>query len=377
MGNRSNVRRRWAAGGIGAALAAAVGIGLVVAPAGASAAPELPPVSPEDLVSSVLTAKPGPFNGTVALDNQLGLPALPGVPQAANGTSTARLWSGDAGKGRVSLPTEQGEKTFVSDGTTRWSYDSESRTVTKAPAKQGEKPGRAPEAGTTGPPEVATTDPAAAAAKAIGELRTTSTVSVDGTAEVAGRPAYQLVLDPKPTERTLLREVRIAVDAEKRVPLQLSVLANGSPEPAFQVGFTDVTFGPQDASLFAFTPPPGSTVRDEPDGAKRGPGAPKPGQGDKQAAGEPKVVGDGWDTVVVAKAPQTGAHKPGADKPGEQADPDKAGAPDLSQLGTPVSGPWGAGRQIGTAVGTAIITDDGRIAAGAVPAQVLTEALAK
>ncbi|MDN5917998.1 MAG: outer membrane lipoprotein carrier protein LolA [Pseudonocardia sp.] len=380
MGNRSSARRRAAAGGIGAALAAAVGIGLLVAPGGASAAPELPPVSPEDLVSSVLTAKPGPFNGTVALDNQLGLPALPGVPQAANGTSTARIWSGGDGKGRVSLPTAQGEKTYVADGTTRWSYDSESRTVTKTPAKQGEKPGRAPEAGTTGPPEVATTDPAAAAAKAIGELRTTSNVAVDGTAEIAGRPAYQLVLDPKPTERTLLREVRIAVDAEKRVPLQLSVLANGSSEPAFQVGFTDVTFGPQDASLFAFTPPPGSTVRDEParpDGAEPGPGAHKPGHDDKQAADRPTIVGDGWDTVVVAQTPKPDADKPGANEPGEQAGPDGAGAPDLSQLGTPVSGPWGAGRQIGTAVGTAIITDDGRIAAGAVPAQVLTEALAK
>ncbi|MCO5591108.1 hypothetical protein L7F22_045085 [Adiantum nelumboides] len=271
MGNRSTARRRWTAGGIGAALAAAVGIGLVVAPGGASAAPELPPVSPEELVSSVLTAKPGPFDGTVALDNRLGLPALPGVPQAANGTSTARIWSGDDGKGRVSLPTAQGEKTYVADGTTLWSYDSENRTVTKIPAKQGEKPERAP--------EMATTDPAAAAAQAIGELRTTSTVSVDGTAEIAGRPAYQLVLDPKPTERTLLREVRIAVDAEKRVPLQLSVLANGSPEPAFQVGFTDVTFGPQDASLFAFTPPPGSTVQDQParpDGAEPAPGGRSP-----------------------------------------------------------------------------------------------------
>lgn len=359
MGIRS---RRWAAGGIGAALAAAVGIGLVVAPGGASAAPELPPIGPEELVSSVLTAQPGPFDGTVALDNRLGLPALPDLPQAANGTSTARIWSGDAGRGRVSLPTPQGERTFVADGTTLWSYDSQSRTVTRAPVRQGERPGR--------PPGATTTDPAAAATRAIGELRTTSTVSVDGTAEVAGRPAYQLVLTPKPTERTLLREVRVAVDAEKRVPLQLSVLANGSPEPALQVGFTDVAFGPQDPSLFAFTPPPGSTVRDvpaAPDRPKPGPGAPEPGQD------RPTVVGDGWDSVVLATAPRPGGQQPGEQQPGEE----DAAAPELSRLGTPVSGPWGSGRQIGTAVGTAIITDDGRIAAGAVPAQVLTEALAR
>jgi hypothetical protein len=51
------------------------------------------------------------------------------------------------------------------------------------------------------------------------------------------------------------------------------------------------------------------------------------------------------------------------------------GAPDLSTVGTPVSGPWGSGRLITTAVGTAIVTDDGRIAAGAVPEQLLNEAL--
>ena len=52
-------------------------------------------------------------------------------------------------------------------------------------------------------------------------------------------------------------------------------------------------------------------------------------------------------------------------------------APDLSALGTPVSGPWGQGRLISTAVATAIVTNDGRIAAGAVPEQVLSEALGR
>jgi hypothetical protein len=51
--------------------------------------------------------------------------------------------------------------------------------------------------------------------------------------------------------------------------------------------------------------------------------------------------------------------------------------PDLSTLGTPVSGPWGSGRLISAAIGSAIVTADGRIAAGAVPEQVLNEALGK
>ncbi|WP_214364304.1 LolA family protein [Pseudonocardia sp. H11422] len=335
---------------MGVAVAGAVGLGLLAAPVGAAAQPELPPVSPEDLVSSVLAAEPGPFAGTVELDNALGLPALPQLPQAANGTSTARVWSGGDHKGRLSLPTAQGERTIVADGTTLWSWNSTDRTVTRTAI--GEKQG----------PQAAA-DPTAAATQAIQMLRSTSTVNVDGTAEVAGRPAYELVLAPAPTERTLLREIRIAVDAEKRMPLRFSVLATGSPEPALQVGFTDITFGPPDPSLFTFTPPPGATVTEAEPGDRAKPTTPTPGG--TSTSGGPTVVGDGWDTVVIVKAPAAGP-------PAEDRE-----APDLSNLGAPVSGSWGSGRLITTTVATAIVTDDGRIAAGAVPEQVLTEALSK
>lgn len=339
-------RRSWVGAGLGAALVAAVGVGLVVAPAGAAAAPPLPPVSPEDLVSSVMTAQRSPFAGEVEVDNALGLPAVPGVPQLANGTSTIRVWSGGEDRGRVAIPSPDGERTLVSDGTTRWAYDSQDRTATRSPAGEaGERPEQQ--------------DPTAAATQAVATLRQTSTVAVDGTAEVAGRAAYQLVLTPQPTERTLLREVRVAVDAETRQPLQLTVLAQGAAEPALQVGFSEITYGPQDPSLFAFTPPPGTTVRD----GQAPEGRPERPEGD----GQRRTVGDGWDTVVVGQAP--------AREEGQQQRPE--GAPDLSTLGAPVSGPWGSGRAITTAVATVIVTDDGRIAAGAVPQQVLTEALAQ
>lgn len=345
MAQTRTTARRVAAG---IAVAGIVGLGLLAIPAGAGAAPQLPPVSAEDLVSSVLTAKPGPFNGTVALDNNLGLPALPGIPQAADGTSTARVWSDGTGKARAQIPSATGERTLVADGTTFWSWNSADRTVTKAP--EGGKPDAAP--------EKATTDPAAAATAAIAKLRASSVVSVDGTAEVAGRPAYALVLTPAPTERTLLRQVRVAVDSQTRMPLQLTVLANGSSDPALQLGFSDVTFGAQDASLFTFTPPPGSTVTaPDPSGKPGGPPA---------GATTPTVVGDGWDTVLVASMPKQPAPAPG-----------DHGSVNLSSLGTPVSGTWGSGRLITTAVAAAILTDDGRIAIGAVPEQVLAAALAK
>ena len=63
--------------------------------------------------------------------------------------------------------------------------------------------------------------------------------------------------------------------------------------------------------------------------------------------------------------------------PGAATTTARPDAPDLSTIGTPVTGSWGSGRLITTAVGSAIVTDDGRVAAGAVPEQVLTEALSR
>ena len=287
-------------------------------------------------MASVLKAKPGAFNGTVQVDNELGLPALPNMPQAANGTSTAQVWSGGDGKGRVQIPSPTGERTLVSDGTTFWSWNSDDRTVTKGTRQPDQT--RAPVA-----------DPTKAATDALAALQPTSTISVDGTDEVAGRPAYDLVLAPKPTERTLLREVRIAVDAQERMPLRLTVLGQGSTSPALQIGFTDLTFGPQDPARFTFTPPAGAKVTDAPAARRR------------QAATSRRssaTGGTAWSSRRCRRTAPTGAK-------------------DLAGLGTPISGSWGSGRLIKTAVATAIVTDDGRVAAGAVPEQVLSETLSK
>jgi len=335
---RSNRTGRTAAAAI--AVAGAVGLGLLAVPAGAGAQPQLPPVDPEELVRSVLAAEPQPLSGAVELENGLGLPALPGVPQAANGTSTARMWTDGDRRGRVQLPTASGERTLVSDGETFWSWNSEDRTVRRIPEGEHER-------------DAANADPGAAAAEALAALRPTSDIRVDGTAEVAGRPVYELVLVPASAERTLLREVRVAVDAEHRMPLRLTVLATGSSDPALQLGFTEIGFGPQDPELFRFTPPPGATVED----GRRPEGHPS-------GEVEPTTVGDGWDAVLVADAPGPDAERP-------------EGIPDLALLGRPIDGPWGSGRLITSAVASVIVTDDGRIAAGAVPEQVLTEALAR
>ncbi|MFI0469997.1 outer membrane lipoprotein carrier protein LolA [Saccharopolyspora sp. 5N102] len=328
-----------------------LGLTALALPAGAGAAPALPPVAPEQLVESVMRADPPALTGTVEVDNALGLPAIPGAGQASellsDGTSKFQVWADGQGRHRVSVPSHNGEMTVVDDGSTVWKWDSAEQKVVRST-------GHAPESAE----HQGLADPAAAARQIIDKLRQTSDVKVDGTASVAGRDAYELVLTPKPTERTLLREVRVAVDAEKRIPLELSVLTNGSNDPAFQVGFSDVDLSAPDPALFRFTPPAGAEVTD-------GKAEHAPQQRPEHPQGEHKVVGDGWDLVVVAQLPQQQEKQQGGQDLRQVAE----------QVGKPVSGPWGNGWIIGTAAGNALLTSDGRVAAGAVPEQVLTAAL--
>ncbi|HEY6424723.1 MAG TPA: outer membrane lipoprotein carrier protein LolA [Pseudonocardiaceae bacterium] len=346
---------------LAAAAAGAIGLGVLVMPAGAGADPALPPVSAEDLVASVLSAKPPALGGTVTVDNALGLPALPGSPGMfgvlTQPVTTFRVWSDGQGHGRLALPSRGAEQVLIEDGATLWRYDSATRTATAR--QHGTEP-----AGQHRP----VADPAQAAQQLVGSLRKTSTVAVDGTGTVAGRSVYQLVLTPAPTERTLLREVRVAIDLVTRVPLQLTVLANGSPQPALQVGFTDLNVGTQDPALFRFTPPEGVKVERPTNEPSKKEGPPGPGH---PAGGMIRTQGDGWDTVMLGQLPPA--------RPSTGPDPQRTVDPlaVVQRVGRPASGPWGNGWVVQTAVATVLVTSDGRIAAGAVPQQVLDEALTK
>jgi len=344
-----------ATGALAVAAAGAIGLGVLTVPSGAGADPSLPPVSAADLVASVLTAKVPALDGTVTVHNALGLPALPGMAAPlTQPVTTFRVWSDGQGHGRLALPSRSGEQVLIEDGTTLWRYDSSSRTATAlehgaAPARQR--------------PPVA--DPAQKARELVGYLRKYSTVTVDGTGTVAERPVYQLVLTPAPTERTLLREMRVAVDSARRVPLQLTVLANGSPDPALQIGFSHVTVGAQDPALFHFSPPAGVTVerpQHEPEAGAL------PGQHERAMI---HTEGDGWDTVVLGQLP------PARQGPPQRHPTRQDPLAVIQRIGRPATGPWGHGWVIQTAVGTVLVTSDGRVAAGAVPQQVLDEALTR
>lgn len=346
---------------VAAAGTAAGVIGLVVlaSPAGAGEAPPaLPPVSAQSLVESVLDTKSIPaLAGSVAVENNLGLP-IPGIPKSGGNGDTIQVWSDGTGKGRLAVAGGDQETTIVDDGSTVWVWNSAERSVTKVPHEKGaaEKP-----------MEGKFADPAAAAKELVTAMQQDSTVSVDGTARVDGRPVYQLVLAPKPTEKTLLREIRVSVDSELRIPLQLEVLANGQADPAVKVGFTDIDTGAQDPDLFRFTPPAGATISEQ--------NVPEEMHGksvdDWLSQADLKTVGRGWDIVATGKVPAEALK--GAEEMSGRSDADLFAM--LGTFGKEVHGDFGTGYVISASVGTALITEDGKVAIGAVPEQVVLDAI--
>lgn len=361
------------------------GLALTTLPAGADDDPVLPAIEPEALVASALAAEPQAFSGEAEVSNELGLPALPGTEDLD--FESARVFHDGQESARVQVEKPTSEVTFVKNPDEAWAYDSQERTAKHVTWDDADAAAARKHA------EAQLADPAQAAAEIIEQLRPTSEITVDGTARVAGRAAYELVLTPKPTEKTLLREVTVAIDEQTRMPLAFDVYANGRSEPVLSLGFVELDLGAQDPALFDFTPPQGTKVETTDAGDAAGHRAGTDSAG-KDGAGKDKAaermaehgtttVGDGWDTVVIAEMP---TEMP-TDMPSDMPSDMPAGMPEgafgggqdlagtLAQIGQPVSGDFGTGTHVQITVGGAIVTDDGRVAVGAVPQQVLVDAL--
>ena len=83
------------------------------------------------------------------------------------------------------------------------------------------------------------------------------------------------------------------------------------------------------------------------------------------------MVGKGWNAVVVAKVGHLHAR---GDRGGPNAGTNPRSGNPLAAL-PKVSGSWGTGRLLSGTLVSAVLTDDGRVAIGAVPAERLYSAL--
>jgi outer membrane lipoprotein-sorting protein len=282
-GFRLGRRARWAVPAGAVVAVAAVVAGTTVA--GAQAAPSLPGRSAAQLIADVQQSPgPGPFSGTIQLIANLGLPALPGAGDSSSalsllsGSHSASIWYADPQHVRIAEPVQLGESDLRRDGQQVWLWNSRDQTATHLvlPARQRLAP-RVP--ATTPRPGGTMPTPQQVARQILAAVGPTTTVSVQRNVEVAGQAAYQISLAPK-ASGSLIGRVAIAIDAAKSFPLRVQVFARGSASPAFQLGFTALSFGRPAASNFSFTPPAGAKVKTIklPPRAGLMPGVPGPGR---------------------------------------------------------------------------------------------------
>jgi outer membrane lipoprotein-sorting protein len=374
-----------------AAAVVVIGGGAAAGTIVASADPALPARSAAQLLVDVQNAKVAGLSGTVVETADLGLPSLAGITggqgsadltKLITGSNTARVWYAGDQKVRLALLGTLGETDVVRNGTDVWTWQSRGNTATHStiPADAAT---RKPAPLATGLPST----PQEAAAAALAAIDPTTAVSTTGSAKVAGRDAYELVLAPKDTA-SLIGQVRLAIDAKQHIPLRVDVYAKGANNPAVRVAFQDISFAVPDAQQFVFNPPPGAKVNQEkpgvadqkqPGDATKLPGL--PGKVDGKTDGktgaktpsgdEPTVIGTGWTSVVVAKLPT------GSDSTAAPSGTSASQITGLLKSLPAVKGSWGSGHLLKSSLFSVLVTDDGRVLAGAVAPEKLYEAAGK
>jgi outer membrane lipoprotein-sorting protein len=322
----------------------------------ADADPSLPPRTAAELLVDLQTSAVTGLSGTVVQRADLGLPELPvslggqgssDFTALVSGTHTLRVWYAGEERQRIALLGSLGESDLVRNGRDVWTWSSNSNEAThlQLPADTPEQPL---------PTDLPTT-PQDAADLALSAIEPSTAVSTDGTAVVAGRPAYELVLRPKDGQ-SLVGQVRIAIDAEQNVPLRVRVYAADATDPAVEIGFTQVSFEMPGDEHFEFTPPLDSTVTElSPSDA--------PAEAPAESLERPRMVGSGWTAVLITDAP---------DVTDSTAEPSEFEAI-LGSLPS-VSGSWGSGRLLESALFSVLVTNDGRLLLGAVNPERLFEA---
>ncbi|GLI27442.1 hypothetical protein ARHIZOSPH14_16840 [Agromyces rhizosphaerae] len=411
----SRRKRRLIAWTPAVAVPAVIAAGVLLAPVSANAAIDLPDLEPSELLELVESSEVRALSGTVEQTSDLGIPDLSGLTggmgggpggdgtgdagpsiddllEFATGSHTMRVYL-DGDRARLQVLDRFGERGVIAGPDEVWFTDSREETATHVTPpseselarleawKDAQSEAWKAEHGDELEASADMPTPEEVADDVLAALDASDEIAVGDDGRVAGRDAYELVVTPADPDTTIGR-IAIAVDAETGVPLAVEVVARGASDPAFTVGFTSVSFDAPDPALFAFTPPEGWTVTEQPIEVPSDEELAAMAEGEGEAhAGEPgdapTVVGEGWSSVVVfdpaemaADAPETDA--PEADAP-DGAMPDAGFDPSqLEQLATPVDG----GLLFQTTLVNVLFADDGLVYAGAVTPQVLLDVAA-
>ncbi|MEV6756169.1 DUF2092 domain-containing protein [Streptomyces sp. NPDC051214] len=386
---------------------AAATIGLVPALA-TSGDPKLPDVTAQELIEKIAASDTEQLSGTVKISTDLGLPSFGGDmaggfapgggsgggegeggdgegsaadPQAklmelATGTHTLRVAADGPDKQKLSILDDAAEYSLIHNGDDVWAYDSKSNEAyhSKSAGRAGDSGnGSGKDSGAKDLPEDVPSTPKELAEEALKSVYDTTSVKVDGTAQVAGRDAYRLVIKPKQSGSTI-GQITVAVDSETGTPLKFTLTPSGGGSAVVDAGFTKVDFGKPAASTFDFTPPKGAKVTegDDAEAEKHGfEGGGKEFKGDKGMEGLDglNVIGKGWSSIAELELPGGQGLPTGASG---DVPPDAQNF--LDSLGDKVSGDFGSGTVFKTRLINALITEDGKVYAGAVTKDALVKA---
>jgi hypothetical protein len=283
-------------------------VGLVAAAGQASSPPTLPAIAPARLIADAVRAAAAdqPISGRLRAHADLGIPSIPGMDRVGSsgllgflsslsGDHLLKVWRSADGL-RLAELTDGSERDVVVGRTNAWLWDFGSMTAWHV----GPFPVRAGDGLHQG---LGLVDPEQLADGFLRAISPTTAVSVGQAQRIAGRAAYTLVLEPR-TSATLVGSIRIALDAQRFVPLSVGVYPRGWVSPALSVAFTSVGFGSISASTFAFSPPPGAKVVELGKGA--GDRGHQPPNGKDRASLEDlpiRTFGTGWATVVAVRTP--------------------------------------------------------------------------
>jgi hypothetical protein len=200
--------------------------------------------------------------------------------------------------------------------------------------------------------------PQEAATAVLAAIDPSTVVTTAGSARIAGRAAYELILAPRDGD-SLISQVKVAIDAAEHVPLRVQVFADSVREPVIEVAFTQISFARPGPEHFQFNPPPGAKITEA--GQQGEPAKPETEQAKPDGLPAFKVIGGGWTAVLVTRT---------------SSEPDSDGMAALVQRLPAVQGSWGSGRLLASNLFSVLVTDDGRLLVGAVTPQRLTQVAA-
>jgi len=360
---------------------AAATIGLVPALAD-SGDPDLPKISAQQLIDKIAKSDVQQMSGTVKITTDLGLPDLGGLESSltsgatksgdgssadptskltelATGTHTVRVAADGPDRQKVSLLENAAEYSLIHNGKDVWGYDSQSNEVYHATSSDSAAAQKKEDVPAT--PKDLTKD-------ALKSVDDTTSVSVQGTAQVAGRDAYRLVIKPKQSGSTV-GQITVAVDSKTGLPLKFTLTPASGGAAVIDAGFTQVSFAKPSSSTFDFSAPKGAKVTEDNQAEHQQKGRDKSGKSDEDLAkglDGMTVIGKGWNSVATFDTGGQGMPS------GAEAGGQFGGF--LDSLGDKVSGKFGSGTVFKTRLINALITDDGKVYVGAVSKDALVKA---